>query len=178
MGYTAFKLVSYTRSKVENVINSKKQESINRADGKHYFSDEIEGYIENEKLQEEAEKNAPSIPSADEYYTIENENSDETEGKMLDLSSSDAFILSYNNLVDKVGVDVSRESVRSEYYKAAMYISTVGNVEVWSYQLDGTIRKIYIRGKDVTKKVGKYLDENIQVVYENGDTVIDVITVR
>jgi len=178
VGYTSYSLVSFAKEKAQDKIISEKFESSKT--GNTEGTQSIEKEVENSKeiSSESTPNNVPSIPSPTDYSTIEYEKGYELPEGELDFTSPDAFILSYNTLVDKVGTDVTKQSIRSDYYKSAMTITSVGNVEVWSYQHDNSIRIIYIKGKDKTKEVRGHINGTAKVLYEDGNTVIDSINLQ
>lgn len=176
VGYTSYSLVSLAKAKSENAISSEKSESAKTGDSDTTQSTEKEVENSKENSPESIPNNAPSSSSPTDYMTFDNENSDDSSEKMLDFSSPDAFILSYNNLIDDIGTDVTRESIRSDYYKAAMTITSAGNVEVWSYQYDNSIRVIYIKDTDVSNEIKEHINGSETVTFEEGNTVINIIS--
>lgn len=174
VGYTSYSLVRFAKSKSEKRISSRELENAKTANSDSVNSMENKGENSKQNSLENAQNQAPSSPSPTDYTVVQDENLRESTEGELDFSSPDAFILSYNTLIKKVGTDVTREDVRSEYYKAAMRLTTVDNVEVWSYQHDNSIRVIYIKGKDMTKEVREHINGTAKVFFENGNTVIDV----
>lgn len=174
VGYTSYSLVRFAKEKAQDKIVSEKVESSETGNSKDTQSTGKEVENSKENSSESTPNNVPSTPSPEDYSSIEYEKEYELPEGEFDFSSPDAFFLSYNTLVDKIGTDVTKKSIRSEYYKAAMTISSVGDVEVWSYQHDNSIRIIYIKGKDVTEEVRRHINGTAKVSYENGNTIIDL----
>lgn len=174
VGYTSYSLVSLAKEKAQDKIVSEKIESDKTGNTEGTQSTEKEVENSNENSSESTSNNVPSTPSPTDYSTIEYEKEYELPEGEFDFTSPDAFILSYNTLVDNVGTDVTKQSIRSDYYKAAMTITSVGDVEVWSYQHDNSIRIIYIKGKDATEEVRRHINGTAKVSYEDGNTIIDL----
>ena len=168
VGYTSYKLVSFAKSKSDNKIVSEKIESAKPV--------QSEVAQDSEKEVENSKENSSEIPQNNgESSSSDSENivfntSDKSKG--LDFSSADAFILSYNNIVENVGSDVSSEDVYSSTNRARMTISKVGNLVVEAYQYDGQIARVIIKGKDKSKDIEGYLGGKAKVKYDGSDTIL------
>lgn len=168
LGFTAYRLVSSAKSKAENVIINEKIESSKTSNSDIDETTKETVYNSNENSLESTLNNSPSTTSAQGNVLFNYSESDE----YLNFSSADAFILSYNSLVDDVGTDISREDVFSTTSKARMVYSKVGNIVVEAYQFDGQINSVIITGKNVVDKVEGYLNGKAEVKFEDGNTVI------
>lgn len=171
VGYTSYSLVSFAKSKSEKAISSEKTESAKTAISENVTSTEKEVENSNEISPESTSNNAPSSSSQDGnnlYFPTE-------KTEMLNFESADAFILSYNALIEDVGGDVTREKEFSDINKAMLSYTYVGNITVVAYDFDGSLKEIIIKDKDVSDEVEKYLDGKAEVKYENGNTIISVL---
>lgn len=171
VGYTSYKLVNFAKSKSDNKIISEKIENEKTVQSDATPSTEKEVENSNEKPPENTQNNSES--SSSDSGNIVFNSTDKSKG--LDFSSSDAFILSYNTLIDEVGSDVKKEDMYSSESRARMILSSVGNVVVEAYQFDGQISRVIIKGKDLTKEIEGYLGGNAKVKYEDGNTIIHSI---
>lgn len=172
VGFTSYRLVRYKKSSSQNKITSKTVERDKSTSTNSTPSIEKKVENSNESLSGSSPNNSPSTSSNSESILFNTSNS----GERFDFSSADAFILCYNQLVNDLGSNVTKEDVYSSESKARLIYSSVGNLIISSYQFDNQIKDVIIKGEDKVSKVEGYLDGKAKVKFENGNTVIyDII---
>lgn len=168
VGYTSYKLVDFAKSKSQDKIVSEKSENDKSVQTNTTPTTEKEVENSNENSSESTPNNGASSTSDSGSIVFNKTNS----SKGLDFSSADAFILSYNNLIENVGSDTTKEDIYSSTNRARMTVTSVGNVVIEAYQYDGQIARVLIKGKDKSKDMEGYLGGKAKVKFEDGNTVI------
>lgn len=168
VGFTSYKLVGFIKAKSDNKINSEKFESDKSASSTGYDTPEKEVYNSNENLSESTSNNSLNTTSDSKrpYVSPTNNNA------YLDVSSPEAFILSYNNLVKDIGSSVSKQDIFSSTDRLWLVETTVGNLVISNYQYNGKISSIVIKGENREEEMRGLLKGEAQVKYENGNTFI------
>lgn len=168
VGFTSYKLVGFIKAKSDNKINSEKFESDKIASSTGDDTSEKEVYNSNENLSESTSNNSLNTTSDSErpYVSPTNNNA------YLDVSSPEAFILSYNNLVKDIGSSVSKQDIFSSTDRLWLVETTVGNLVISNYQYNGKISSIVIKGENREEEMRGLLKGEAQVKYENGNTFI------
>lgn len=168
VGFTSYKLVDYAKSKSQDKIVRENSKTDNSVQTNTTPSDEKEVENSNENPSESTSNNGASSSSDSGNIVFNTTNS----SKGLDFTSADAFILSYNNLIENVGSNTTKEDVYSETNRARMTFTSVGNVVIEAYQYDGQIARVVIKGKDKSKDLEGYLGGKAKVKFEDGNTII------
>lgn len=168
VGYMSFSLVKFGKSITSKEINTSKAENVKSPSSEYLESEEKEGEILDENSLDDV-PNRGANPTSDDLRPIsDSTNNDE----YLDFSSADSFILSYNNLINNVGSSVTKQDTFSSASKAWLVNTKVGNLSIFSYQFDDSLKEIYIIGEDRVSEISRVLDGKANVKFENGDTVI------
>ena len=168
VGYMSFSLVKFGKSITSKEINTSKAENVKSPSSEYLESEEKEGELLDENSLDDA-PNRGANPTSDDLRPIsDSTNNDE----YLDFSSADSFILSYNNLINNVGSSVTKQDTFSSASKAWLVNTKVGNLSIFSYQFDDSLKEIYIIGEDRVSEISRVLDGKANVKFENGDTVI------
>lgn len=168
VGYMSFSLVKFGKSITSKEINTSKAENVKSPSSEYLESEEKEGEILDENSLDDA-PNRGANPTSDELRPIiDSTNNDE----YLDFSSTDSFILSYNNLITDVGSSVTKQDTFSSASKAWLVNTKVGNLSIFSYQFDDSLKEIYIIGENRVSDISRVLDGKANVKFENGDTII------
>lgn len=168
VGYMSFSLVKFGKAITSKEINTPKVENAKSSGSEYLESEEKEGEILGENSLDDV-PNRGANPTSDDLRPIsDSTNNDE----YLDFSSADSFILSYNNLINNVGSSVTKQDTFSSASKAWLVNTKVGNLSIFSYQFDDSLKEIYIIGEDRVSEISRVLDGKANVKFENGDTVI------
>lgn len=168
VGYMSFSLVKFGKAITSKEINTPKVENAKSSGSEYLESEEKEGEILGENSLDDV-PNRGANPTSDDLRPIsDSTNNDE----YLDFSSADSFILSYNNLINNVGSSVTKQDTFSSASKAWLVNTKVGNLSIFSYQFDDSLKEIYILGEDRVSEISRVLDGKANVKFENGDTVI------
>lgn len=168
VGYMSFSLVKFGKSITSKEINTSKVENVKSPGSEYLESEEKEGEILGENSLDDV-PNRGANPTSDDLRPIsDSTNNDE----YLDFSSADSFILSYNNLINNVGSSVTKQDTFSSASKAWLVNTKVGNLSIFSYQFDDSLKEIYIIGEDRVSEISRVLDGKANVKFENGDTII------
>lgn len=168
VGYMSFSLVKFGKSITSKEINTSKAENVKSPSSEYLESEEKEGEILDENSLDDA-PNRGANPTSDELRPIiDSTNNDE----YLDFSSTDSFILSYNNLITDVGSSVTKQDTFSSASKAWLVNTKVGNLSIFSYQFDDSLKEIYIIGENRVSDISRVLNGKANVKFENGDTII------
>lgn len=168
VGYMSFSLVKFGKSITSKEINTPKVENAKSPGSEYLESEEKEGEILGENSLDDT-PNRGANPTSDDLRPIsDSTNNDE----YLDFSSADSFILSYNNLINNVGSSVTKQDTFSSASKAWLVNTKVGNLSIFSYQFDDSLKEIYIIGEDRVSEISRVLDGKANIKFENGDTVI------
>lgn len=168
VGYMSFSLVKLGKSISSKEINTSKVENVKPPSSEYLDSGEKEGEILNENSLDDV-PNRGANPTSDELRPIVDSTNN---NEYLDFSSTDSFILSYNNLINDVGSSITRQDTFSSSSKAWLVNTKVGNLSIFSYQFDGSLKEIYIVGEDRVSEISRVLDGKANVKFENGDTII------
>lgn len=168
VGYMSFSLVKFGKAITSKEISTPKVENAKSPGSEYLESEEKEGEISDENSLDDV-PNRGANPTSDDLRPIsDSTNNDE----YLDFSSADSFILSYNNLINNVGSSVTKQDTFSSASKAWLVNTKVGNLSIFSYQFDDSLKEIYIIGEDRVSEISRVLDGKANVKFENGDTVI------
>ena len=168
VGYMSFSLVKFGKAITSKEINTPKVENAKSPGSEYLESEEKEGKILGENSLDDT-PNRGANPTSDDLRPIsDSTNNDE----YLDFSSADSFILSYNNFINYVGSSVTKQDTFSSASKAWLVNTKVGNLSIFSYQFDDSLKEIYIIGEDRVSEISRVLDGKANVKFENGDTVI------
>ena len=168
VGYMSFSLVKFGKAITSKEINTPKVENAKSSGSEYLESEEKEGEILGENSLDDV-PNRGANPTSDDLRPIsDSTNNDE----YLDFSSADSFILSYNNLINNVGSSVTKQDTFSSASKAWLVNTKVGNLSIFSYQFDDSLKEIYIIGEDRVSEISRVLDGKANVKFENGDTII------
>lgn len=168
VGYMSFSLVKFGKSITSKEINTSKVENVKSPGSEYLESEEKEGEILGENSLDDV-PNRGANPTSDDLRPIsDSTNNDE----YLDFSSADSFILSYNNLINNVGSSVTKQDTFSSASKAWLVNTKVGNLSIFSYQFDDSLKEIYIIGEDRVSEISRVLDGKANGKFENGDTII------
>lgn len=168
VGYMSFSLVKLGKSISSKEINTSKVENVKPPSSEYLDSEEKEGEILNENSLDDV-PNRGANPTSDELRPIVDSTNN---NEYLDFSSTDSFILSYNNLINDVGSSITRQDTFSSSSKVWLVNTKVGNLSIFSYQFDGSLKEIYIVGEDRVSEISRVLDGKANVKFENGDTII------
>ncbi|MGV3076419.1 hypothetical protein ACEE21_15175 [Clostridium baratii] len=168
VGFTSYKLVDFAKSKSQDKIVSKNTETDKSVQTNTTPSVEKEVENSNEISSESTSNNGASSSSDSGNIVFNTTNS----SKGLDFTSADAFILSYNNLIENVGSKTTKEDVYSETHRSRMTFTSVGNLLIEAYQYDGQIARIIIKEKDKIEDLEGYLGGKAKVKFEDGNTII------
>lgn len=168
VGYMSFSLVKFGKAITSKEINTPKVENAKSPGSEYLESEEKEGEILGENSLDDV-PNRGANPTSDDLRPISDSTNND---KYLDFSSADSFILSYNNLITDVGSSVTKQDTFSSASKAWLVNTKVGNLSIFSYQFDDSLKEIYIIGEDRVSEISRVLDGKANVKFENGDTVI------
>lgn len=168
VGYMSFSLVKFGKAITSKEINTPKVENAKSPGSEYLESEEKEGEILGENSLDDVPNRGANPTSNDLRPISDSTNNDE----YLDFSSADSFILSYNNLINNVGSSVTKQDTFSSASKAWLVNTKVGNLSIFSYQFDDSLKEIYIIGEDRVSEISRVLGGKANVKFENGDTVI------